>query len=75
MAPSDQRAMAEGMVERLETRLGSDTNDVDGWVMLMRSRMALGQADAARQALADAKTANPAEVERLDAEAELLGVR
>jgi cytochrome c-type biogenesis protein CcmH len=75
MAPSDQRAMAEGMVERLETRLGSEANDVDGWVMLMRSRMALGQADAARQALADAKTANPAEVERLNAEAELLGVR
>jgi cytochrome c-type biogenesis protein CcmH len=75
MAPSDQRQMAESMVARLEGRLASEPNDIDGWVMLMRSRMALEQSDLAVKALSDAKAANPSEASRLDAEAEVLGVR
>lgn len=75
MAPSDQRQMAEGMVARLEQRLESDPSDVDGWVMLMRSRMALEQPDQAKAALTTAKRLNPDAAQRLDAEAELLGVR
>lgn len=75
IAPGEQRNMAEGMVERLETRLKGDPSNVDGWVMLMRSRMTLGQPDRASKALADAVAANPQAEGRLRQEAELLGVR
>ncbi|WP_379554346.1 tetratricopeptide repeat protein [Qipengyuania sp. DGS5-3] len=75
MAPGEQRQMAEGMVARLAERLEGDPSNIDGWVMLMRSRMTLDQPDLARAALARAKAANPQAAERLDAEAELLGVR
>lgn len=73
--PGEQRDMAEGMVARLEARLEGDPDNVDGWVMLMRSRMTLGQPDRASQALADAVAANPEAAARLRQEAELLGVR
>lgn len=75
MTPAEQREMAEGMVARLEARLRADPSNVDGWVMLMRSRQSLGQADRARKALAEAKAANPGAAARLDAEAGLLGLR
>lgn len=75
ISPSDQQSMAEGMVERLDTRLRSEPGDVNGWVMLMRSRITLGQPDRASQALKDAIAANPAQAARLRAEAEALGVR
>ena len=39
MAPGEQREMAEGMVARLEERLKGDPANVEGWVMLMRSRV------------------------------------
>jgi cytochrome c-type biogenesis protein CcmH len=74
IAPGDQRDMAEGMVERLAARLRSEPNNVDGWVMLMRSRVTLGQQDQASQALKDAIAANPGAAARLRQEAELLGV-
>lgn len=72
--PGEQRDMAEGMVSRLEARLQGDPRNVDGWVMLMRSRMTLGQPDRASEALADAVAANPEAAARLRQEAELLGV-
>ena len=75
MDPDQQRDMAEGMVERLEGRLANDPANVDGWVMLMRSRMTLGQPDRARKALSDAIAANPGAAQRLRQEAEALGVR
>ncbi len=74
IAPSDQQKMAEGMVERLASRLKSEPGDVNGWVMLMRSRMTLGQPDQASQALSDAIAANPREATRLRSEADILGV-
>lgn len=46
----DQQAMIGGMVGRLETRLATSPRDVDGWIMLMRSRKTLGQDDLARAA-------------------------
>lgn len=46
----DQQAMIGGMVGRLETRLAASPRDVDGWIMLMRSRKTLGQDDLARAA-------------------------
>lgn len=73
--PGEQRQMAEGMVASLEQKLSASPANVDGWVMLMRSRMTLGQPDRARKALADAVAANPASATRLQAEAEALGVR
>lgn len=75
MTPGQQRSMAEGMVASLEAKLKANPGNVDGWAMLMRSRQSLGQAEAARKALADAKAANPGAAARLDAEAELLGIR
>ncbi len=73
--PSEQRNMAEGMVARLEGRLKSQPGDVDGWAMLMRSRMTLGQPDKAAQALRDAVAANPGNAATLRSQAAMLGVK
>lgn len=75
ISPSDQRAMAEGMVARLEDRLKGDPANIDGWVMLMRSRMTLGQPDKARRALDDAVSVNPQKAEFLKQQAEAMGVK
>lgn len=48
------QVMIEGMVAGLESRLAASPNDVDGWIMLMRSRKRLGQDDKASAALAKA---------------------
>lgn len=73
--PSEQRRMAEGMVSRLKARLRNETSDVDGWIMLIRSHMTLGQSADARSALAEAVAANPGQADRLRQEAAMLGVR
>ena len=52
--PADQTAMIKGMVERLTNRLNQSPRDVDGWVMLMRSRMVLNDPQAAQEALSRA---------------------
>lgn len=75
MTPGQQREMAEGMVASLEGKLRTNPANIEGWVMLMRSRQSLGQTDRARKALADAKGANPGAAQRLEAEAGLLGIR
>lgn len=75
MRPAEQREMAEGMVARLETRLASDPGNVDGWLMLIRSRMQLGQPDLARAAMAAAIRGNPGAAEQLRSESAKLGVR
>ena len=74
MAPGEQRTMAEGMVASLEARLENEPNNLDGWVMLMRSRMTLGEPAKAREALDNAVAANPAEADELRRQAELLGI-
>lgn len=73
--PSQQRQMAEGMVARLEAKLKTNPQNVDGWVMLMRSRVTLGQPGQARAALNAAVAANPAQAGRIRAEAGVLGVK
>ncbi len=75
MRPSDQREMAEGMVARLEQRLKGDPGNLDGWLMLIRSRMTLGEPDKAKAALEAATRANPDHAANLRAEAGKLGVR
>jgi cytochrome c-type biogenesis protein CcmH len=73
--PGEQRAMAEGMVAKLEGKLATDPKNVDGWIMLMRSRKTLGQDAAAAKALADAVAANPGRKAALELAASQLGIR
>jgi cytochrome c-type biogenesis protein CcmH len=69
-----QDAMIQDMVDGLETKLKANPADVDRWIMLMRSRMTLGESAKAAQALKDGIAANPGAAARLRAEARLLGV-
>lgn len=69
-----QDAMIQGMVDGLEAKLKANPADVDRWIMLMRSRMTLGESAKAAQALKDGIAANPAATGRLKAQAQLLGV-
>ena len=73
--PGEQRDMAEAMVARLETRLKGQPANLDGWIMLMRSRMTLGQPEQAAAALRGAIAANPGEAGMLRQQAGVLGVR
>jgi len=75
MSEGDRNAMIAGMVEQLEARLESEPGDLDGWVMLIRSRANLGQPDRAKAALERAIAANPAEEAELRRQAGLLGIR
>jgi cytochrome c-type biogenesis protein CcmH len=43
--------MVQNMVDRLANRLRQNPRDADGWIRLMRSRMVLGERDAAGAAL------------------------
>lgn len=45
-----QEAMIQGMVDGLDEKLKANPQDANGWIMLIRSRMQLGQAGKARQA-------------------------
>ncbi len=75
MKPSEQRTMAEGMVAQLEARLQSEPKNLDGWVMLMRSRMTLGEPAKAKAALEAAVKANPGNAAQLREQAAALGVK
>jgi len=48
--PEQQSEMVKGMVDRLANRLRQNPKDTDGWMRLMRSRMVLGEIEAAREA-------------------------
>jgi cytochrome c-type biogenesis protein CcmH len=74
LPPHQQDAMVQSMVAGLEAKLRTDPANVDGWVMLMRSRMTLGEAAKASAALNAAVDANPGAKARLQAEASALGV-
>ena len=69
-----QDAMIETMVAGLEAKLNANPGNVDGWIMLMRSRMTLGETAKAQAALAAARKANPGQAARIAQEARLLGV-
>jgi cytochrome c-type biogenesis protein CcmH len=49
--PSQQDAMVQSMVARLEARLRTNPRDAEGWIRLMRSKMVLQDPAAARRAL------------------------
>ena len=69
-----QDAMIESMVSGLEAKLKANPANVDGWIMLMRSRMTLGETAKAQTAFEAARKANPAQAGRIRDEAKLLGV-
>lgn len=75
LKPSEQRSMVESMVEQLEGRLAKEPKDLDGWVMLMRSRMTLGEPAKAEAALDAAVKANPGAAAQLREQAAALGVK
>ncbi len=55
MAPEDREAMIRDMVGGLAARLEAAPDDPAGWLQLARARAVLGDADAARAALARAR--------------------
>ena len=74
LPPAQQDAMAQAMVAQLEAKLKADPANIDGWVMLMRSRMTLGEPAKASAALTAALAANPGAQARLEGDATTLGV-
>ena len=67
--PADQDQMIRGMVERLAARLRQDGSDVNGWIMLVRSYLVLGERERAEAAAAAARAAvggKAADRQRLD---------
>ena len=58
-SPEERRAMIEGMVERLASRLEQQPDDAEGWARLGRSYMVLRQPAKARDAYARAATLRP----------------
>jgi len=69
-----QDAMIAGMVESLEGKLKANPANVDGWVMLMRSRMTLGESTKATAALQSAIAANPDKTQYLREQAAQIDV-
>ncbi len=72
-----QEAMIANMVDGLDKRLQANPNDANGWIMLIRSRMQLGQTVQARQALDRGLKAfknDGAEAKRIREAAAALGV-
>jgi cytochrome c-type biogenesis protein CcmH len=77
LKPEDQQAMVAGMVDRLAGRLESSPKDPDGWIMLIRSRIVMKDAEKARAALEKAKTIfaeEPETQKRIVQAAEAMGV-
>ena len=77
LAPEDRQAMVSGMVDRLASRLETSPKDPDGWIMLIRSRMAMKDTDKARAALEKAKTVfadEPETQQRIVQAAQAMGI-
>ena len=74
LTADQQNAMIQGMVGKLEAKLQANPANVEGWIMLMRSRVTLGEPAKASAALKAAIAANPGAKARLRAEASAFGV-
>lgn len=61
MTQQERDEMVRGMVAGLAERLESEPQDLEGWLMLIRSYAVLQDPQAARQAVADARRAFEAE--------------
>lgn len=67
----DQAVFIRGMVSRLAARLKQQPNDPDGWARLVRSYGVLGDVEAQRSALAEARRQfadRPADLAKVEAE-------
>lgn len=64
MSASDREA-ARSMVDRLAARLAENGGDVDGWLMLVRSYLVLGERDKASAAAGDARRALAGDADKL----------
>ncbi|WP_230374145.1 c-type cytochrome biogenesis protein CcmI [Pontivivens ytuae] len=64
--PEAQREMIEGMVGGLAARLAEDGGTVAEWQRLIRAYRVLGEAEAAEQAMADARDAFAGDAAALD---------
>jgi cytochrome c-type biogenesis protein CcmH len=76
-AGADYDETMRGLVDRLAKRLAADGGDIDGWVRLMRTHMAMGERARASAAAADARKAlagAPEKLARLDAVVKELGL-
>jgi cytochrome c-type biogenesis protein CcmH len=67
-APPDhpQGATIQNMVERLAERLKKSGSDAEGWLMLARSYMTLGEKDKATAAIGDARQALAGDPDKLE---------
>ena len=77
MPDASRQAMVAGMVDGLAAKLKADPSDPDRWILLLRSRMVLKQADQASSDLAAARRAlagNSAALTKVDTAARDLGV-
>ena len=74
LPPGQQQEMVQGMLESLEGKLKADPANVQGWIMLMRSRMTLGETAKASAAYKQAVAANPSQSVRIREAARTLGV-
>ncbi len=74
LPPGQQQEMVASMVSGLEAKLAGNPKNIDGWIMLMRSRMTLGETAKAKAALERSVAANPQARNRLVSEARILGV-
>lgn len=74
MPKGQQDQMIDGMIASLEGKLKANPGNVDGWIMLIRSRMTLGQTARATDAYRKAIAANPTQASRIRDEAKLLDV-
>jgi cytochrome c-type biogenesis protein CcmH len=77
MAPAQQQAFIQSMVNGLAARLAQNGNDIEGWVRLVRAYKVLNEIDKARAALKTARqdfNGNAAATARIDALAHELGL-
>lgn len=78
MRPADRQAMIETMVQRLADRLAQNSDDLPGWLKLVRAYSVLDRKDEAVKALERAKTqfsGSTQALEQLDALAAELGLK
>jgi cytochrome c-type biogenesis protein CcmH len=72
-----QDTMIEGMVNGLEVKLKANPNNLNGWIMLMRSRVQLGQTAKAQATLVAALAAfssDAAKMKQIETAANELGI-
>lgn len=74
LPPGQQQQMVASMVEGLEAKLAKNPQNVTGWIMLMRSRMTLGETAKAKAALEKSVAENPKSQSTLVKEARMLNV-